>query len=101
MNRPTSLRIAMFSYGLPVVGQKRGGIERVAHDLADGLARRGHSVTVWTYDPKPDCAAYEVCSLPWRRFATTWLGRRITMGYLGNLLAVLPGYGEFDVIVAH
>jgi len=93
------LRIAVFSYGLPVVGLKRGGIERVAHDLADGLARRGHQVTVFTYDPRPDEAAYEVCDLPCKRFVMSWLGRRLTMGYLGNLLALVPNYNEADIII--
>lgn len=95
------MRIAIFSYGLPVIGQKRGGIEHVAHDLAEGLARRGHEVTVWTHDPKPDGAAYEVRALPWKRFVTSWLGRRLTMGYLGNVLALLPDYRDIDVIIAH
>jgi phosphatidylinositol alpha-mannosyltransferase len=95
------VNIAVFSYGLPVVGEKRGGIERVAHDLADGLARRGHEVTVWTHDPKPASAAYEVRPLPWRRFVNTWVGRRVTMGYLGNVLALLPDYDRVDGIIAH
>jgi glycosyltransferase involved in cell wall biosynthesis len=95
------VKIAVFSYGLPVVGEKRGGIERVAHELSDGLARRGHRVAVWTHDPRPDGAAYEVRPLPWRQFVSTWLGRRLTMGYLGNLLALLPDYGRAEVIIAH
>ena len=95
------LRLAMFSYGLPVDRQRRGGIERAAHTLADGLARRGHEVTVFTHDPKPEGAAYHVSPLPWKTFVNTWLGRRITMGYLGNVLAVLPDYREFDAIVMH
>src|SRR5918997_5264396 len=95
------MKIAVFSYGLPVVGEKRGGIERVAHELADALARRGHEVTVWTHDPRPAGAAYEVRRLPWRRFVSSWAGRRLTMGYLGNVLALLPGYGEADAIIAH
>lgn len=95
------MKIAVFSYGLPVVGEKRGGIERVAHELADALARRGHEVTVWTHDPRPAGAAYEVRQLPWRRFVSSWAGRRLTMGYLGNVLALLPGYGEADAIIAH
>ena len=95
------LRIAMVSYGLPVPGLKRGGIERAAHALADGLARRGHDVTVFTHDPRPASAAYDVRPLPWKTFTGTWLGRRMTMGYLGNMLAVVPDYREFDAIVAH
>ena len=93
------LRLAMVSYGLPLHGRKRGGIERAAHTLADVLARRGHEVVVFTHDPRPDEATYEVRDLPWKRFVETWLGRRVTMGYLGNLLAILPDYGEFDAII--
>jgi glycosyltransferase involved in cell wall biosynthesis len=91
----------MVSYGLPVSGAKRGGIERAAHTLADGLARRGHEVTVFTHDPKPADAAYEVAPLPWKSFVETWLGRRITMGYLGNVLMLLPDYREYDAVIAH
>jgi phosphatidylinositol alpha-mannosyltransferase len=95
------LRLAMLSYGLPVRGEKRGGIERAAHTLADGLARRGHDVVVFSHDAKPDGAAYEVRELPWKSFVNTWAGRRLTMGYLGNVMALLPNYQGFDVIVAH
>jgi phosphatidylinositol alpha-mannosyltransferase len=91
----------MFSYRLPVPGSRRGGIERSAHLLADGLSRRAHDVVVFTHDPRPAGAAYEVRPLPWKAFVETWFGRRATMGYLGNVLAVLPDYGEFDAIVAH
>ena len=95
------LRLAIFSYCLPKAGVKRGGIERVAHTLADGLACRGHQVVVFSHDPAPAGAAYEVRDLPWQRFVNTWIGRRMTMGYLGNLLALLPDYREFDAIIAH
>jgi glycosyltransferase involved in cell wall biosynthesis len=95
------MRVAVISGGLPARGQKRGGIERVAHVLAQGLAGRGHAVVVFSHDPRPDAASYEVRDLPWRRFVGTWLGRRVTMGYLGNILSVLPDYHEFDAIIAH
>jgi glycosyltransferase involved in cell wall biosynthesis len=91
----------MVSYGLPVKGQKRGGIERAAHTLADGLAHRGHDVVVFSHDPKPDGAAYEVRDLPWKSLVNTWAGRRMTMGYLGNVLALLPSYNEFDLVITH
>jgi glycosyltransferase involved in cell wall biosynthesis len=94
------LRIAVFSYGLPVEGQKRGGIERVAHDLSNGLGKGGHKVTIFTHDPKPAGAFYEVRLLPWKNFVSSWWGRRLTMGYLGNILALLPNYREFDLIIA-
>jgi phosphatidyl-myo-inositol alpha-mannosyltransferase len=99
--RPPCLRIGVFSYRLPVAGQKRGGIERVAHDLADGLGRRGHEVTVFSHDPRPPGAAYAVAGLPWRRFVDSWIGRRVTMGYLGNVLWLLPRVSGFDVLMTH
>jgi len=95
------LHLAVFNYNLPVDGQKRGGVDRVAHTLAHALARRGHEVTVFTHDSKPRGAAYDVRPLPWKVFVDTWFGRRATMGYLGNLLAVLPDYRGFDVVIMH
>ena len=95
------LRIAVLSYNLPRPGFRRGGIERVAHDLADGLARRGHEVTVYSHDPRPPGAVYAVAALPWKAFVSTWAGRRLTMGYLGNVLTALPRFGHVDVIMSH
>jgi phosphatidylinositol alpha-mannosyltransferase len=94
------MRVAIFSYGLPVGGQKRGGIERVAHVLAQGLAARGHNVCVFSHDAKPIEARYDVHELPWKRWVNTWAGRRLTMGYLGNFMALLPDYRNFDVLIA-
>jgi phosphatidyl-myo-inositol alpha-mannosyltransferase len=95
------MRLAMLSYRLPAPGLKRGGIERAAHVLAEGLARRGHEVVVFSHDPRPSGASYEVRELPWKRFVNTWLGQRMTMGYLGNLVALMPDYREFNAIIAH
>ena len=94
------MRLALFSYGLPVPHEKRGGIERVAHSLAQGLAERDHEVVVYSHDPSPPGARYQVRELPWKRFVNTWFGRRATMGYLGNALAVLPDYRGFDAVIA-
>jgi glycosyltransferase involved in cell wall biosynthesis len=91
----------MLSYRLPVEGQKRGGIERAADALAQGLVERGHHVVVFSHDRRPAGAGYEVRPLPWKAFVDTWIGRRLTMGYLGNVLAMLPDYRDFDVVVAH
>jgi glycosyltransferase involved in cell wall biosynthesis len=93
--------IAVFSYGLPRPGHKRSGIEQVAHDLANALVARGHSVTVFSYDPPPPTATYVTGTLPAGRFATSRVGRALSMGYLGNLFALGPDYRSFDVIVAH
>lgn len=99
--RSSNWRIAMLSFCLPVEGKIRGGVDKLAHDLADGLAGRGHQVTVWSYDPKPKGARYEVRPLPWENLFSHWLGRRLTFGYLGNLLALFPDYRECDVILCH
>jgi glycosyltransferase involved in cell wall biosynthesis len=95
------LNIAVLTYGLPTPGRKRGGVERIAHELADGLARRGHQVTVFSHDPRPGGASYSVAPLPWRAFVDTWLGRRLTMGYLGNLLMFVTPTRGFDVAIVH
>lgn len=94
-------RVAMISYRLPAPGQKRGGIERVAHDLADGLARRGLAITVWSHDDKPEGASYAVQPLPWRRFSQSWLGHRLVMGYAGHLLPLCVPRDSWDVLVLH
>ena len=94
-------RVAVFSYGLPCRGEKRGGIEQVAHDLANALVDRGHGVTVFTYDAAPPDARYAIRSLPFKQFATSWAGTRLTMGYVGNAIALWPDYRAFDVIVSH
>lgn len=95
------IKIGVISYRLPREGEKRGGIERVSHVLADGLARRGHTVVVFSHDPKPAGAAYEVRPLPWKSFVETWAGLRMTAGYLGNLLALQVDLREFDAVIAH
>jgi glycosyltransferase involved in cell wall biosynthesis len=94
------LRIALLSAHLPDVGRKSGGVGQVAHELASGLSRRGHEVTVWGFDPAPVGAKYRVEVLPWRRFATSRIGRFLTEGYLGNLISLFPRYRDADVIVA-
>jgi glycosyltransferase involved in cell wall biosynthesis len=99
--QPCRLRIAVFSYGLPCPGEKRSGIEQVAHDLANALTDRGHAVTVFTYDPRPSTARYDTRSLPCHALMTNRIGRALTMGYLGNIVAIGPRYGDFDVILAH
>lgn len=99
--RTRKASIGIFSYGLPRADQKRGGFERVTHDQAQGLAWLGYQVTVWTYDPKPDGALYEVRPLPWKRFYRSSMGPRFLMGYLGNVLAVLPDYRGMDLLIAH
>jgi glycosyltransferase involved in cell wall biosynthesis len=95
------MKIGVISYRLPIEGKKRGGIERVAHVLADGLARRGHTVVVFSHDRRPAGAAYEVRELPWKSFVETWAGLRMTAGYLGNLLALRVDVRGFEIVITH
>ena len=96
-----ALRIGMVNHFMPEPGVKHGGVVQMAHVLAQGLAARGHEVTVWTYSPRPAGALYQVQSLPGERFARSWLGARLTFGLLGNLFFALPRYGDVDVLVVH
>lgn len=95
-----SLSVALVSYRLPAVGEKRGGVDVVAHDLANGLAARGHQVTVWSYDARPAGALYEVRALPARKVFESWLGMRLIAGYAGNLVSAMPAYERADVVIA-
>lgn len=69
--------------------------------MANGLSERGHEVTVWSHDSIPLGALYKVEVLPWHKFVDTWMGRRLTMGYLGNILALLPSYRGAEAILSH
>ena len=91
----------MLSFRLPVVGVKRGGVERVAHDLADGLSRRGHEVTVWSADPAPLHANYTVRALPFNSLIHDGLGFRLVSGFLGNLIALVPRYRSPGALIVH
>jgi glycosyltransferase involved in cell wall biosynthesis len=101
MDSDRRYRIAVFNYGLPRPGEKRGGVDRVAHDLANALSARGHKVTVFTYDPRPANGVYSTAPLPGERFFRTWFGQRATMGYWGNFIALGVPYRDFDVVIAH
>ncbi len=103
------MKIDVLSFRLPradsPVGLKRGGVEHVAHELANGLAGRGHEVTVWSADPAPNGALYVVRAFPGGRVVShliqSWLGFRLVSGYLGNVLALLPDYAGAQVLLAH
>ena len=96
-----SFRIAVFCYGLPCPGQKRGGVDQAAHDLANALVDRGHEVVVHSYDDRPPDGRYAVRILPFRTLATSWAGKRAMLGYFGNIVALCVDYRGFDVVLAH
>jgi len=95
------MNIAMLSFQLPAPGRKLCGTVRVAHDLANSLVRRGHDVIVWSADQAPGDALYRANNIPFARFVRSRLGFRLTCGYFGNLLALLPRYEGAHVLIAH
>ncbi len=52
------MKIALIQRFLP--SRSRGGAGHFTHGLANALARRGHEVTVFSQDPAPSDALYEV-----------------------------------------
>ena len=94
-------RIAVFCYGLPCPGQKRGGVDQAAHDLANALVARGHDVVVHSYDERPPDGRYGVRILPFKSLATSWAGKRAMLGYGGNIIALCVDYRDFDIVIAH
>src|ERR1017187_2150500 len=55
---PHSRRIAVIQRFLP--SRSRGGVGHFTHGLCQALVRRGHRVTVFSQDPAPDDATYDV-----------------------------------------
>ncbi len=56
--------VAFFSKYLP--SDKPSGVSVQVHRLAQQLVKNGHSVTCFTFSPKPSDALYEVVQLPWK-----------------------------------
>ncbi len=95
------LKLGFFTYSLPQPGKSWGGVASVAHALANGLADHGHHVIVWCYQGKPTGARYEVRSLPGEAIFNHPLGRRLLMGYGGNLLAPFLKTADCDLYAFH
>ena len=75
----------MVNHFMPESGVKHGGVVQMAHTLAQGLALRGHEVTVWTYSPRPVDALYQLKPLPGERFARSnyYVAFRLTVDQAG------------------
>ena len=74
------MKVALFQRDLPP--DKYGGVANQVHLLANALAEKGASVTVFTLSGKPDDARYEVKRVrmpPWVRRAAPL--RRFLLGY--------------------
>jgi|AMFO01.1.fsa_nt_gi Glycosyltransferase len=94
-----SLRIAVLSLHLPQSQEKRGGVAYVAHRLANALVDRGHRVTIFSVDPRPPGARYEVKQVvlpypqtPWSRWRWNWTVVR---------KFARQDFSSFDVLHAH
>ncbi|MGH7771209.1 MAG: glycosyltransferase family 4 protein [Candidatus Binatia bacterium] len=59
------LKIAVIQRFLP--SQSRGGVGYFTHGLCNALQQRGHIVTVFSHDPAPYDALYQVSSFPLTR----------------------------------
>jgi phosphatidylinositol alpha-mannosyltransferase len=86
----TPLRIAMTSYYLP--STSKIGVGYQVHAMANGLADRGHEVTVFSASPGSDGARYRTVTLPsprgLRTFAFAFSVRKLDLS-------------QFDVFHAH
>jgi glycosyltransferase involved in cell wall biosynthesis len=91
------LRIGVFSATLPTTERKPGGVDVMIHRVADALARRGHDVTVVSYDPRPEGAAYRHELLGPARIAH----RRATRTLLLPWLWQRARPRRFDVVHLH
>ncbi len=94
------MRIAVLSLHLPSDSRvKCGGVAYAAHRLANALCQRGHAVTVFTTDERPDEALYDVRTVlshwpsdPLRDWLNKWL--------LVRRFAA-QDFSGFDIIHAH
>ena len=84
------MRIAMISYYLP--SQDKIGSGYQAHYMANALARRGHSVTLFAPVPKPTDALYTVQNVP--------VGKTNRIFRFARNLAKID-FSSFDILHAH
>jgi glycosyltransferase involved in cell wall biosynthesis len=72
-------------------------VSYVVHRLANILMKRGHELTVYSFDPAPDDALYSTVRLPLAAWGEPLLGRLI----LTPLILSRLDLGRFDVMHAH
>ena len=91
------LRIAMVHRDLPCI-YDRGGVSYHVHYLANHLVARGHEVTVFTTDPRPDDAIYQV-----HQIAVSEKQRqsKFFQSQVWPVHVARQDYSEFDLVHAH
>lgn len=89
------MKIAVLQSFLP--SRSQGGVGHFTHQLANRLADRGHTITVYSSDPPPTDAAYRVVQPdPGTWFLRVRLGRVFGFG----LWLARQDYSQFDVVHA-
>src|SRR2546429_8995885 len=92
------MRIAFYHSILPNPRRgKEGGVTYVVHRLANALVGRGHTLTVFSFDPAPLDALYSVKQLPFAAWGEPMLGRLT----LAPLILSSLDLREFDVMHTH
>ena len=94
------MKIAVLSSQLPSPERaKTGGVAYAAHRLANALVQRGHELTVFSTDDRPDGALYHLCKVqsprpsdPIRAWLWQW---QLALRYAAQ------DFGEYDIIHAH
>ena len=89
-----ALKIAVIQRFLPSLS--RGGVGYFAHGLCNALAARGHTMTVFSHDPAPRGARYQVVTLPQ---PSSHLGRRLAPLQFPFQLSRLR-FSDFDILHA-
>jgi len=87
-------RIAIVQRFLP--GASRGGVGHFTHGLANALVSRGHVVRVYSQDPRPSGASYEVARLPWAERG--WRARLAPLAFPFQVARV--DFSGFDLVHA-
>jgi phosphatidylinositol alpha-mannosyltransferase len=92
------MKIAVYHSTLPNPRRaKEGGVSYVVHQLANTFARRGHDLTVFSFDPAPADALYTVTRLPLGAWGESTIGRISLAPLLLNGLDLR----HFDVMHTH
>ncbi len=91
------LRIAMIHRDLPC-DYNRGGVSYHVHRFANQLVKRGHEVTIFSADPKPQDARYRVHQVP---VPGKVKNSKIFQLYFWPVYVARQDYSGFDLLHAH
>jgi phosphatidylinositol alpha-mannosyltransferase len=92
-----TLKVAMVHRDLPCVPD-RGGVSYHVHYLANHLVERQHEVTIFSTDPKPRDAKYQVHQI---QIAPSLRRSKLFQLQIWPVLVARQDYSAFDIIHAH